>query len=117
MNFSKVPYTDKNETGYRLRTFNKDVQEEELIWHTDERDRVVEVVESKGWQFQFDDELPFGLQIISKKYNDFSKPDQNSLGLIFVSSKSSLLTKLYKILLIYNFPFNLYSFLNLFIIQ
>ena len=62
MNFSKVPYIDSNETGYRLRTFNKDVQEEELIWHTDERDRVVEVVESKGWQFQFDDELPFGLQ-------------------------------------------------------
>ena len=62
MNFSKVPYIDQNETGYRIRTFNKEVKEEELIWHTDERSRVVEVIESKGWQFQFDDELPFGLQ-------------------------------------------------------
>tara|TARA_B100000424_G_scaffold271589_1_gene275065 strand:+ start:3122 stop:3385 length:264 start_codon:yes stop_codon:yes gene_type:complete len=56
------PYTDENNTGYKIRTFEKDVPEEELIWHTDERTRVVEVLESKGWQFQFDDELPFGLQ-------------------------------------------------------
>lgn len=56
------PYTDENNTGYKIRTFEKDVHEEDLIWHTDERARVVEVVESKGWQFQFDDELPFGLQ-------------------------------------------------------
>jgi len=55
-------YKDEINTGYKIRTFDKDVLEEELIWHTDEFDREVEVVESKGWQFQFDDELPFGLQ-------------------------------------------------------
>ncbi len=55
-------YTDEKNTGYKIRTFEKDVLEEDLIWHTDERTRLVEVIESKGWQFQFDDELPFGLQ-------------------------------------------------------
>ena len=56
------PYTDELNTGYKIRTFEKNVQEEDLIWHTDERSRVVEVIESTGWQFQFDNELPFGLQ-------------------------------------------------------
>ena len=51
------PYTDENTT----RTFSKDVDEMSLIWHTDQEDRTVTVLEGKGWQFQRDNELPLAL--------------------------------------------------------
>ena len=46
-------YHDINKDDYRIRTFYKDVPEEDLIWHIDERRRIVEVIESNGWEFQF----------------------------------------------------------------
>jgi len=52
------PYTDKNTT----RTFSKDVDEMSLIWHKDQEDRTVTVLEGKGWQFQRDNELPLALE-------------------------------------------------------
>jgi len=55
-------YTDENNEGCKIRTFEETVQDQELIWHKDENERIVEVLESKGWQFQFDNELPIGLQ-------------------------------------------------------
>ena len=36
--------------------------EEELVWHRDLRDRDVYVVQANGWQFQFDNEVPFEMQ-------------------------------------------------------
>jgi len=51
------PYTDENTT----RTFSKDVDPMSLIWHTDQEDRTVTVLEGKGWQFQRDNELPLTL--------------------------------------------------------
>ncbi len=51
------PYTDENTT----RTFSKDVDKMSLIWHTDQEDRTVTVLEGKGWQFQRDNELPLTL--------------------------------------------------------
>jgi quercetin dioxygenase-like cupin family protein len=51
------PYTDENTT----RTFSKDVDAMSLIWHTDQEDRTVTVLEGKGWQFQRDNELPLAL--------------------------------------------------------
>ena len=51
------PYTDENTT----RTFSKDVDKMSLIWHTDQEDRTVTVLEGKGWQFQRDNELPLVL--------------------------------------------------------
>ena len=52
------PYIDKSNT----RTFSKDVDEMSLIWHTDQEDRTVTVLEGKGWQFQRDNELPLELK-------------------------------------------------------
>ena len=52
------PYTDENTT----RTFSKDVDPMSLIWHTDQEDRTVTVLEGKGWQFQRDNELPLELK-------------------------------------------------------
>ena len=51
------PYIDTNNT----RTFSKDVDAMSLIWHTDQEDRTVTVLEGKGWQFQRDNELPLAL--------------------------------------------------------
>ena len=42
-----------------IRTFSEDVDEMDLIWHTDKENRVVNVLEGNGWKFQFDEELPF----------------------------------------------------------
>ena len=51
------PYTDENTT----RIFSKDVDPMSLIWHTDQEDRTVTVLEGQGWQFQQDNELPLAL--------------------------------------------------------
>ena len=55
-------YTDENTNGYKIRTFDKDVPGKELIWHRDQRDRMVEVLGGDGWKFQFDNELPIKLK-------------------------------------------------------
>ena len=53
------PYLDNS----NIRTFSKDVDPMDLIWHMDDEDRNVEVLEGKGWQFQKDNELPFQLNV------------------------------------------------------
>ena len=42
-----------------IRGFTSRIDPEELKWHFDEEDRVVELIEETDWLFQFDDELPF----------------------------------------------------------
>jgi len=42
-----------------IRTFSVDVDEMDLIWHTDKENRFIKVLEGNGWQFQYDEELPF----------------------------------------------------------
>lgn len=53
------PYQETQvESNIFVRTFSKDSQEEELKWHWDEEDRIVEPVEPTDWLFQFDNDLP-----------------------------------------------------------
>jgi quercetin dioxygenase-like cupin family protein len=52
------PYKEVIESNVIVRTFSKDVESEELVWHRDKNDRVVEVIQSNGWKFQMDNELP-----------------------------------------------------------
>ena len=52
-----MPYIDNS----NIRTFSKDVNTMDLIWHMDDEDRNIEVLEGKGWKFQRDDELPLDL--------------------------------------------------------
>ena len=52
------PYTHTD----NIRTFSSDVDEMDLIWHTDKEDRDIEVLEGKGWRFQRDNELPLELK-------------------------------------------------------
>ena len=42
-----------------IRTVSVDVDEMDLIWHTDKENRFIKVLEGNGWQFQYDEELPF----------------------------------------------------------
>ena len=51
------PYINKD----NIRTFSKNVDPMELVWHQDNEDREIEVLEGKGWKLQMDNELPFAL--------------------------------------------------------
>jgi len=53
-----MPYIDQD----NIRTFSKGVDEMDLIWHRDDEDRNIEVLEGKGWFFQRDNELPLELK-------------------------------------------------------
>lgn len=52
------PYEEVIDGNVILRTFSEDVESDELVWHRDKKDRVVEIIQSNGWKFQMDDELP-----------------------------------------------------------
>lgn len=59
-NVNERPYTDERLTGNTwIRTFDPTItSSDEYVWHRDEKDRVVTVLEGEGWQFQFDNEIP-----------------------------------------------------------
>lgn len=52
------PYSQQRENNLIVRTFSQHVDEDELVWHRDEKDRKLTVTENSNWQFQFDNELP-----------------------------------------------------------
>lgn len=58
----KNPYCEVKQSNCVLRWFAEDVEEEELIWHKDRKDRVVKVIGGKNWKIQFDNELPINLE-------------------------------------------------------
>ena len=56
------PYKDRQITETsKTRVFKSDVDSGELQWHRDREDRLVEVMEGKGWKFQLDNQLPINL--------------------------------------------------------
>jgi len=76
------PYIDNQITDdVRVRVFDTDIDEEELVWHRDKRNRVVEILEGKGWMFQFEDGIPFPmekgdkLEITKEQYHRVIKGD------------------------------------------
>ena len=58
------PYKDLESTeDYIIREFDTDIDPIELLWHRDNEDRLLEVVESgEGWKIQLDDTLPVSLE-------------------------------------------------------
>ena len=59
----KFPFTEKQVSEFKfIRTFSKDVDEIDLIWHEDKENRVINVLEGNGWKFQFDEELPIEME-------------------------------------------------------
>jgi len=57
-------YNDVEKEKYIYRTFEPDsIQDSDLVWHRDKRDRKVLVVAGDNWQLQFDDQLPIELTV------------------------------------------------------
>lgn len=55
-------YSQENISDNKFkRVFSSDVPEEELVWHRDKENRIVEVIEESDWYFQMDNELPIPL--------------------------------------------------------
>jgi hypothetical protein len=52
------PFKEKTLNNTSIREFSKDVNSDELIWHRDKEDRIVEVIQNNNWMFQTDNELP-----------------------------------------------------------
>ena len=52
------PYKEIKQGEITIRTFKKEVHEDELVWHRDKEDREVRVIKGNGWQFQREDHLP-----------------------------------------------------------
>lgn len=48
------PYIEEGE----IRTFSQDLTENDLVWHRDQEDRIVDPMHPTDWLFQFDNELP-----------------------------------------------------------
>ena len=83
------PYTDEilekhgTEETYKVRTFEEDLEDRELIWHRDKDTRRVTVLSGDGWELQLDDELPKPLikgksyAIPKMKYHRVIKGDGN----------------------------------------
>jgi hypothetical protein len=63
------PYTEvvseQHGTGreFIYRTFHVSLDDDELVWHRDKKNRVVHVLSGSGWQLQLDDSLPEDLKI------------------------------------------------------
>lgn len=57
-----VPYQQVIQDNAKTRKFTLDVDSEELVWHRDEKDRYVTILEGEGWEFQLDNELPLELK-------------------------------------------------------
>lgn len=56
------PYKDLQiSSDLKIRTFDPDDIDEESTWHRDKNDRKVVILESAGWKFQREDEMPIQL--------------------------------------------------------
>ena len=56
------PYTDKVKGRFKIRTFESNTDSHELVWHRDNADRIVTVLEGNGWFFQMDNNIPYELE-------------------------------------------------------
>jgi len=57
-----LPFIEEISNYSIIRTFNEDVDTDELVWHRDYEDRVVIVLSETDWKFQFDNQLPITLK-------------------------------------------------------
>lgn len=56
------PYKETKKGKLTERVFKESTDTHELVWHRDKLDREVTVLESNGWMFQMDNELPIVLK-------------------------------------------------------
>lgn len=82
------PYKEVLKKNSRIREFKVTTPNKELVWHRDEKDRYVTVLEGEGWEFQLDNELPLAL----KKRDSIFIPKQTYHRVI--KGKTDLLIKI-----------------------
>ncbi len=57
------PYKDiEIGENYVIREFDENIDPIELMWHRDNEDRIVEVLNTTDWKFQYDNQLPIPLK-------------------------------------------------------
>ena len=56
------PYTQEPAEDGFLRTFSKETDPMDLVWHRDNADRTFTVLEGEGWMFQRDNESPVKME-------------------------------------------------------
>ena len=52
------PYYEVKAFDFIHRKFTQDIDEEELVWHRDRKDREVHIIGETDWLFQLEDEIP-----------------------------------------------------------
>lgn len=63
-----LPFCEQFKDGYHVRKFKSDLNDEDLKWHYDEEDRIMEITHPTDWKFQYDNQLPINL-VIYKQYH------------------------------------------------
>jgi hypothetical protein len=61
INENKKPYREKKSKNKIYRVFDKNILNEELVWHKDKNDRLITILNENDWKIQFDNELPIQL--------------------------------------------------------
>jgi hypothetical protein len=85
------PYKDiASGDNWVIREFTQDVNPIELLWHRDDEDRLLEMVEGAGWQIQLDNNLPIELTQTNKI--NIKKHDWHRL----IKGDGNLVLKIYK---------------------
>ena len=59
---SDTPYTDTEDKEGKIRRLLACVEPEDLVWHRDEEDRTITVIEGQGWQLQYNGWIPILLE-------------------------------------------------------
>ena len=55
---SFMPFEERIENGYYIRTFSNETDNSELVWHRDKEDRIVESIGDTNWMIQLDNQIP-----------------------------------------------------------
>lgn len=63
---TNFPFEQIVEDKKLIRTFHQDVEDNELKWHQDLKDRWVTILQSDGWEFQMDNGLPNKMNVGDK---------------------------------------------------
>ena len=85
------PYQDiSSGDNWVLREFTQEVNPIELLWHRDDEDRSLELVEGTGWKIQLDNNLPIELTQTDKI--NIKKHDWHRL----IKGDGNLVLKIYK---------------------
>ena len=85
------PYQEEVNDSIITRVFKENVESDELVWHRDRNDRTVEILESDGWYFQFEDQLPTEM----KKGDVLNIPKESYHRII--KGSNDLIVKIYEI--------------------